>query len=153
MKKPIDIKLTQEGYDNLLAEQAHLIERRPGVLKRMVDAREQGDLSENAGYHAAKEELGRIDSRLKVLKIMLRFAEVVEAKGKDSVSFGSTVTVESDGVKKDFIIVSALEADPMGGKMSDISPIGSALIGKKVGDSVEVETPGGKVSYKIHSIS
>ena len=153
MKKPIDLKLTPEGFQKLVDEQKTLTERRPGVLKRMVDAREQGDLSENAGYHAAKEELGKIDSRLKVLKIMLRFADVVKAEGKSVVSFGNTVTVEVEGNQKDFTIVSALEADPLAGKMSDISPIGSALIGKKNGDVVNVDTPGGKVTYKILNIS
>lgn len=152
MKKPIDLKLTKDGFQKLLAEQNELIEKRPGVLKRLVAAREQGDLSENAGYHAAKEELGYIDSRLRTLKLMIRSADVTEAKDSDSVSFGCTVTVDDGSSKRNFIIVNALEADPMKGKMSDVSPIGAALLGKKTGDSVEIEVPDGKVIYKIVNI-
>lgn len=153
MKKPIDLQVTKEGYANLQKEFAELTERRPGVLTRMVAAREQGDLSENAGYHAAKEELGRIDRRLRELKIMLRFADVVEASGVDVVSFGGSVKVKIDGTEMNYAIVSAIEADPMKGKVSDSSPIGRALIGKKVGEKVAIETPGGNVIYEILEIN
>lgn len=149
MKKPIDLKLTAQGLQDLENEQDELIARRPGVLVRLVAAREQGDLSENAGYHAAKEELGRIDSRLRMLRLMIRSAEVVGARGVDVVSFGCNVVVSDGKGERQFNIVSALEADPSAGKMSDISPIGSALIGKKVGQSVDISVPDGKVRYKV----
>lgn len=153
MKKPIDLKLTAQGLQDLENEQDELIARRPGVLARLVAAREQGDLSENAGYHAAKEELGRIDSRLRMLRLMIRSAEVVWARGVDVVSFGCNVVVSDGKGERQFNIVSALEADPSAGKMSDISPIGSALIGKEVGQSVDISVPDGKVTYKVLRIS
>lgn len=153
MKKPIELKLTREGFDNLKAELEALAQRRPGVLSRMVLARDQGDLSENAGYHAAKEELGRIDRRTRELKIMIRFADVVDGNSSSIVGFGSVVTVKSDGDKTDFTIVNKIEADPLRGKVSDVSPIGCALLGKKAGDVVEIDVPDGKVIYTIESIN
>lgn len=152
MKSPINLKLTQQGYQQLLDEQKELAEARPGVLKRMVDAREQGDLSENAGYHAAKERLGYIDSRLRQLRLMIRFAEVVQNAAGTAVSFGNTVIVESSGAKREFTIVSDLEADPQKGKMSDKSPIGKALLGKVAGDTVKIDVPDGVTVFKIVAI-
>ncbi len=149
MKKPINLRLTPEGYQNLLDEQKTLIESRPNVLKSMVEAREQGDLSENAGYHAAKEKLGYIDSRLRSLKLMIRFADVVKGEDSKNVTFGNTVVIDGPDGQKTFTIVSAMEADPKEGKMSDISPIGMALLNKKVGDTIEIDIPDGKVSFKI----
>ncbi len=153
MKKVIDIKLTTAGFEKLKEEQRMLTEKRPGVVKRLTTAREQGDLSENAGYHAAREELGYVDSRLRTLKLLIRSADVVEATSSEFVTFGCTVTVDDGESTRNFIIVSGLEADPMQGKMSDSSPIGSALIGKKVGNNVEIMVPDGKVSYKILKIA
>lgn len=152
MKKPIDLKVTQEGFDKLQKELEELTAKRPGVLTRMVAAREQGDLSENAGYHAAKEQLGYIDRRTRHLKIMLRFAEVVKAKNTDTVAFGSVVKVHNGEEDVEFAIVSAIEADPIKMKVSDVSPIGKALLGKKVGEEVEIETPGGKIIYRVIEI-
>ena len=149
MKKPIDIKFTKEGYQKLGEEFQELTEKRPLVLARMVAAREQGDLSENAGYHASKEELGKIDSRLRYLKLLMRFGEIVDSRGSASVGIGSTVKVSRDNNTFDFNIVGNLEADPVHGKLSEVSPIGSALLGKNAGDEVEVETPDGKISFKI----
>lgn len=149
MKKPINLRLTPEGFQNLLEEQKTLTESRPGVLKAMVEAREQGDLSENAGYHAAKEKLGYIDSRLRSLKLMIRFADVVKGEDSKNVTFGNTVVIEGADGQKTFTIVSAMEADPKEGKMSDKSPIGMALLNKKVGDTIEIDIPDGKVFFKI----
>lgn len=152
MKKPINLKLTKDGFQKLVDEERELKEQRPGVLKRMVEAREQGDLSENAGYHAAKERLGYIDSRLRHLKLMIRFAEVVESSGDSSVSFGNTVVVENQGEKMTYTVVSAQEANPIKGKVSDVSPFGKALLGKKIGDLAIVETPESKISLKVLEI-
>jgi transcription elongation factor GreA len=152
VKKPINLKLTPEGYQDLLDEQKTLTESRPGVLKSMVEAREQGDLSENAGYHAAKEKLGYIDSRLRSLKLMIRFAEVVKGENSKNVTFGNTVVIKNDLGLQTFTIVSAMEADPKDGKMSDRSPLGMALLGKKVGDKVEIEAPNGKLVFNIVDI-
>ena len=152
MKKPIDVKLTQQGYQNLKDELDKLIERRPGVLQRMVQAREQGDLSENAGYHAGKEELGKIDSRVRELKLILRFADVVQSTQQKFVQLGNTVTIKGNGIEATYTIVSAMEADPQKGKMSDVSPIGKALIGKAKGELVQIEIPDGTITYEIVNI-
>lgn len=152
MKKPIEVKVTKEGFQKFKDEIAVLEGRRPGVVVRLSAAREQGDLSENAGYHAAKEELGNIDRRLRELKIMVRFADIIDSSGSDVVGFGSKVTVEGDGVQREFTIVGKTEANPLESKMSEASPIGMALMGKSAGDVVDVEIPDGKVTFKIVSI-
>lgn len=126
-----------------------LTEKRPLVLARMVAAREQGDLSENAGYHASKEELGKIDGRLKWLKILMRFGEIVDSKGSGTIGIGSTVKVSRDNDTFEFSIVGRMEADPAHDKLSEVSPIGSALLGKSVGEDAEVETPNGKIVYRV----
>lgn len=149
MKKPIDVKFTKEGYAKLGEEYQQLTDKRPLVLARMVAAREQGDLSENAGYHASKEELGKIDGRLRWLKILMRFGEIVDSGGSGIVGIGSDVKVSRDKETYEFSIVGRMEADPAHDKLSEVSPIGKALLGKSVGDEAEVETPDGKIVYKI----
>lgn len=145
-------KFTQEGYENLKKELEKLISRRPQVVINLTNAREQGDLSENAGYHAAKEELGQIDSRVKELKYLLRMGKVVADTKGASITFGSKVTVEVNGEKMQFQIVEELEADPAHGKISTSSPIGSALVNKKTGDQVSINTPAGKTLYRIKEV-
>src|SRR3990167_3974630 len=140
---------TKEGFRALEEELDKLIKRRPQVVVNLTNAREQGDLSENAGYHAAKEELGQIDSRVKEIKYLLRVGKVVKSTNGQIVSFGSKVTLESNGESQQFQIVEELEADPLKGKISTNSAVCSTVIGKKVGDSVNVETPAGKTIYKI----
>lgn len=152
MDKPIDVKVTLEGLENLKKELQDLIEKRPGVLARMVAAREQGDLSENAGYHAAKEELGRLDRRVRELKLMIRFAQIIGGGNSLIVSLGSSVVVDDGNERREFKIVGRLEANPVDGKMSDESPIGTALLGKKAGELVKIAVPDGKVTYRILEI-
>lgn len=152
MRKLPNFKFTPEGFDNLKKELEELNAKRPGVLTRLVAAREQGDLSENAGYHAAREELGKIDSRVRELKLMMRLSQVVEAKGAEIVGFGNMVLINDGENDLQFTIVSAQEADPINGKVSDSSPIGSALLGKKMGDTARVYSPSGKADYKILKI-
>lgn len=152
MKKPIDIYITKEGLGNLKKEHENLINKRPVVVERMSTAREQGDLSENAGYHAAKEELAYIDYRLRELKLLIRNVHIIETKQNAIVDLGSTVTILGRGKQTVYTIVGKLEADPVGGKLSEVSPIGSALLGKRVGASVEVEIPDGRIVYKIVEI-
>lgn len=152
MRKLPTFKFTPKGFDDLKKELEVLAARRPGVLTRLVAAREQGDLSENAGYHAAKEELGKIDSRVRELKLMMRLGEVTQAKEAEIVGFGNEVVINAGEDNMQFTIVSAQEADPLKGKISDGSPIGSALLGKRVGDTVSVYSPSGKTDYKIVEI-
>jgi len=152
VRKPPSFKFTPDGFKQLEKERDELLARRPGVLTRLVAAREQGDLSENAGYHAAKEELGKIDSRVAELKLMIRLGKVEESQEINTVGFGNIVVINDGESEMEFTIVSAQEADPAKRKISDISPIGSALIGKRVGDTVEVESPGGKINFEIKAI-
>src|SRR3989338_9409993 len=115
---------TKEGYDALKGELEKLIARRPQVVINLSNAREQGDLSENAGYHAAKDELSQIDGRIRELKYLLRIGKVVGNSESYLVAFGKTVTV-SDGQKETtFMVVEELEANPAVGKISTNSPIG-----------------------------
>lgn len=153
MKKPIEVRVTKEGFEKFKSEVNALNERRPGVLARMVAARDQGDLSENAGYHAAKGELGWIDRRLRELKLFIRFADIIDSDGSSStVMMGSIVVVDDGSGPREFKIVGKTEADPLEGKMSDASPIGAALVGKSKGDTVDVEIPDGKITFKIVSV-
>ena len=145
--------MTQQGLDDLKGEEDNLIKRRPQVVINLTNAREQGDLSENAGYHAAKEELGKIDSRLKELHHILRFVKVSTGDSKSEVTMGATVEIESKAGKNKFTIVSAMDANPAKSKISDSSPIGAALLGKKIGETVKVDMPAGKISYKIIDVS
>ena len=144
---------TKEGFGALEEELDKLIKRRPQVVINLTNAREQGDLSENAGYHAAKEELGQIDSRVKEIKYLLRVGRIQESDQVEQISFGNTVTVHNGEEELTFTVVEGFEADPTNAKISTSSPIGKALINKKMGESVEVETPNGKIVLKILKIS
>ena len=150
--KKFEHQITKEGLEKLKTEQDNLMTKRPQVLERMSTAREQGDLSENAGYHAAKEELAFIDHRLRELKFLIRSAQVIESRQNKVVDLGSVVTVSAGGKETVFTIVGKLEADPTNGKLSQVSPIGNALLGAKVGEQVEVNIPDGKITYKIIQI-
>lgn len=153
------IYLTQEGLDELKREYEELTKvRRPQILERLSDARNQGDLSENAEYTAAKDELSFLDGRIDELEELLKQATVIKEEektvnGKEVVSLGSTVTVHIDGQKEEFTVVGEWEADPTEKKISDASPLGKALMGKAVGETLEVEAPAGKLVYKVVSIS
>lgn len=146
-------QFTKEGFENLKKELENLIKRRPQVVINLSNAREQGDLSENAGYHAAKDELSQIDSRVREVKYLIRLGKVVDGPEGDTVSFGSTVSVEVNGSKMDFKIVEEFEANPAKGMVSTSSAIGSAILGKKVGDAVEAQTPGGKIKLKVTKLA
>ncbi len=149
------IQLTQEGKNNLERELKELTAvKRPAAVDRLSKARSMGDLSENSEYHAAKEDLGVVEGRTRELQELLKHVEVVESSTDgSSVTLGSTITVETAGNKQTFNIVGEFEADPMTGKLSSTSPIEKALLGKKVGDAVEITIPAGKTTYKILGIS
>jgi len=112
-----------------------------------------GDLSENAEYTVAREELSFVDGRIGELEELLKQVEIISSnKSHSAVKLGSTVTVAVDGKKESFVVVGEWEADPKEKKISHESPLGSALIGKKVGEKVEVEAPAGKITYTVDSI-
>ncbi len=151
------IPLTQEGFDKLNAELKHLkTEERPAIIRAIAEAREHGDLSENAEYHSAKEKQSFIEGRVKELEGVISLAEVIDpAKLSGAVKFGATVEIvdEDTDEEKTYQIVGEYEADIESGRLNIKSPLARALIGKDEGDSVEVRTPGGAKGYEILSIN
>ncbi len=148
------IQLTQKGFDDLKIEHQDLIKnKKPKAIDRLSKARSMGDLSENSEYTAAKEELAFVEGRVREIEEIINNAQVIENNHVGNlVQVGSSVTVQTDGKSELFQIVGEFEADPMNKKLSQNSPIGQALINKKVGDLVEVNIPTGKVQYKIIEI-
>ena len=126
--------------------------KRKEVSEKLKQTASQGDLSENAGYDAAKEEQGFIEGRIKELKDIIAQAEVIEKKENGKIQTGSFVVLNSEEGKKKFQIVSPEEADILKGKLSFESPLGEALLNKKKGDIVKINTPGGLKEYKIIEI-
>lgn len=147
--------LTQTGYDGLKLELDTLTrDKLPAAIKRVAKAREFGDLSENSEYHAAREDHAWIQGRIEELEDILGRAQVANGPKKgDEVNIGCTVSLEINGATHQFSIVGEWEADPAQKKISHQSPLGQALVGKKVGEKVEVEAPAGKVIYTIKSIA
>ncbi|MCA1776385.1 MAG: transcription elongation factor GreA [Loktanella sp.] len=151
------IPLTRAGYQKLDAELKHLkTVERPAIIRAISEAREHGDLSENAEYHSAKEKQSFIEGRVKELEGVISLADVIDpTKMKGAVKFGATVNLvdEDTDEEKTFQIVGEYEADIEKGLLNIKSPLARALIGKDEGDSVEVRTPGGDKSYEILSIA
>ncbi len=150
------IILTHEGLENLEQELQELkVVRRKDVAAKIKEARGQGDLSENAEYDAAKEEQAEIEARIVTIENMLRNAEVIDSGNvTDTVSIGNTIKIFDAEFQEEieYTLVGSAEADPFNGKISNESPIGAAIIGHKVGDTVEVDTPDGVISLKILEI-
>lgn len=147
--------MTKQGIAELQAELDGLVAKRSDIADAIKTAREQGDLSENAEYHAAKDEQERNEARIAELEAILNNSEVIRKPRSDGkVVLGSTVTLRGHGGKnKQFTVVGTVEADPLEGKISDESPIGQALLGKKEGDKVEIVTPAETSMFKIANIS
>lgn len=143
--------VTQEGYKKLKDELEHRKTTvRQEIAQAIKEAKEQGDLSENAEYSEAKRQQTENETRIAQLEVMIKEAQIVEHdKTSDVVEIGSSVDVKFNGSEITFHIVGSNEADPAGNKISNESPIGKAFMGKKKGDSVDVETPGGVVKYSI----
>ena len=150
------IPLTRAGHTALNDELKKLKSvERPAVIRAIAEAREHGDLSENAEYHAAREKQSFIEGRVKELEGILSLADVIDASAMSgSIKFGATVQLvdEDTDEEKIFQIVGEPEADIESGKLNIKSPLARALIGKDEGDSVEVRTPGGEKSYEILKI-
>ena len=144
------VYVSAEALEELKHELHHrkMVTRRE-IAARIEAAKELGDLSENFEYHEAKEQQGANESRIIELEDMIRNAVVVEKKTGGSIALGSTFHVKVGGMEKAFQLVGATEADPLGGKISNESPIGQAFLGKNPGDIVEVDVPSGKVSYEV----
>ncbi len=148
--------LTPEGAQRMKDELAELKgPAREALARRLRDAIQMGDLSENADYTKAKEDQGFLEGRIQELEYILRYATIIEENGNgyDSVEIGATVTVqEADYPPEVYYLVGSKEANPAKGRISNESPIGQALLGKRIGDEVVVDTPGGKLRFKITQI-
>jgi transcription elongation factor GreA len=147
-------RLTQHGVDELKAEHESLVAQRPHVADRIKHARELGDLSENAEYQTAREEQDRLEARISELEHVLRGAQIIKKPKNDGqVRLGSKVKLKDGGKPLEYQLVGTMEANPAEGKISDESPIGRSLLGKKVGERTEIKTPAGSHSYKIVEIA
>lgn len=147
--------LTAEGLEKIKAELKELTgERRAELAARLRSAIQMGDLSENADYHKAKEDQAFLEGRIQELEYLVRNAVVIEKSGnRDVVSVGDTVTIqEADYPAETYHMVGPKEADPRNGRISHESPIGRAVLDRRVGDVVDVETPQGKIKFKILKI-
>jgi len=147
--------ITPEGEAKLKAELEELKgPKREELAQRLRSAIQMGDLSENADYHKAKEDQGFLEGRIKELEAILRNAVIIEKKGSQGiVTIGSQVTIQEQGAEPEtYHLVGPTEADPRKGRISHESPIGRALMDKKVGDVAEAETPGGMIKFKIIKI-
>ncbi|ARO13738.1 transcription elongation factor GreA [Ketogulonicigenium robustum] len=151
------IPLTRAGFDKLDVELKQLKSvERPAIIAAIAEARAHGDLSENAEYHSAKEKQSFIEGRIKELESVISLAEVIDpSRMSGSIKFGATVTLvdEETDEEKAYQIVGEYEADIESGRLNIKSPLARALIGKDVGDSVEVRTPGGDRNYEVLNIA
>lgn len=151
MKK--QFKLTQSGIDELKNELDRLVAKRSEIAESIKSAREQGDLSENAEYQSARSDQEKNETRITEVENILQNVEIIKKPRSDSkIQLGTVVKLKAGNKEKEFQVVGTVEADPLSGKISDESPIGQAMLGKTVGDIVEITTPAETVKYKITDI-
>jgi len=151
MKK--QFKLTQSGIDELKSELDRLVAKRSEIADAIKSAREQGDLSENAEYQSARSDQEKNETRITEVENILQNVEIIKKPRSDSkIQLGTVVKLKAGNKEKEFQVVGTVEADPLSGKISDESPIGQAMLGKTVGDIVEITTPAETVKYKITDI-
>ena len=156
MKDPNAVYLTPDGIKKLKEELDHLINvRRPEIARQIGEAKADGDISENAGYDEAKNAQGFVEGRILTVKAMLANAVIIkEGKTQDTVELGDRVSIRdvTYGDEETYTIVGSVEVDPGNGRISLKSPIGRALMGRRIGDTVHVQTPGGLVEFEILTI-
>lgn len=151
MKKAYQI--TEAGRKDLEAELKELKSRRGDIADKIAEARDYGDLSENAEYDSAREEQGLVETRIAEIEDILMNAEEIKTRKSSKVQLGSTVELKNGAKKFSYTVVGPVEADPLSGKISNESPIGVALLGKVVGDKAVITTPKGDTTYTIESIA
>jgi len=151
MKKTYQI--TEAGRAELEAELEELKSRRGEIADKIAEARDYGDLSENADYDTAREDQALVETRIAEIEDILANAQIIKAGSGSRVSVGSTVELKSGGKNFTYTLVGPVEADPLEGKISNESPIGEALMGKKVGETATITTPKGEVAYEVISIN
>ena len=151
------IPISVQGYKALEEELARLKSERPEIIQAIKEAREEGDLRENAGYDAARERQGMAEARIKYIESRMALYQVIDLDKLqgDKVIFGATVELEDvdSGEAKNYTILGPDEADPSKGSISFLSPVGQALLGREEGDEVSVEIPRGRVTYEIIGVS
>ena len=153
VKKEENLYITKDGLKKLKDELAELVDsKRPEIAQKIKEAREMGDISENAAYDEAKREQAFIEGRIAELEEIIKNSKVAEEVAAGVVVVGSKVTLHIEGDEEEFHIVGAPEADPALRKISHESPLGEALLGRKVGEKVEVEAPIGKLTYTVLKI-
>ena len=151
MKKVYQI--TEKGQGDLEVELADLKSRRGEIAEKIATARDFGDLRENAEYDAARKEQGLVETRIAEIEEILQNAEIIQSSDGSAVVLGSTVELQSADKTVTYTVVGPVEADPLAGKISNESPIGKELIGKKIGDEVKIKTPKAEMVYIVKSIS
>ncbi|MDP2860967.1 MAG: transcription elongation factor GreA [bacterium] len=151
-KREARIIFTRKGYDDLLKERDGFLNERPEAVKNLTLAREMGDLSENGYYRAARARLSFLDSRLRHIEHLIKLAEIKETIDNDTVGVGSRVIVLNDKIRYEYTIVGGYESDPVKKKISHLSPLGKALIGKKINEKINVATPAGAMTYTVIKI-
>jgi transcription elongation factor GreA len=144
--------LSEEGYEGLEKELEGLLEDRKAITQKIKEAREYGDLSENAEYQEAKSKQSFIEGRIEEIQSMLKMATVVKSGSRKEISLGSRVRIHIDGGKMEYQIVGSNEASPQEGKISNESPIGRALLGKQKGEKLVIVTPAGEQDVTIEEI-
>ncbi len=151
MKKAYQI--TETGRKELEAELIELKGRRGDIADKIAEARDYGDLSENAEYDSAREEQGLVETRIAEIEDILMNAEEIKAHKSNKIQLGNTVEIKNGTQKYSYTVVGPVEADPINGKISNESPIGLALLGKAVGDEAVITTPKGATTYTVVSIA
>lgn len=145
--------LSSEKKNELIIELQELKEHRiPALARRIDDAKQLGDLSENAEYHAAREDMGWAQGRVEEIMHILDNATLISSTTGSTVQIGSTIVVKVNGNEREFSIVGAQEANPLQGKISNESPLGKAFLGKKKGDTIHVDVPAGVQVYEIKNV-
>lgn len=146
-------QITDEGRQELERELEELKGRRGEIADKIATARGFGDLSENAEYDTAREEQGLLETRIAEIEDILQHASIIQSSGTSEIGLGSTVELKSDDKTVTYTVVGPVEANPLEGKISNESPIGQALMGKKIGDEVVISTPKGETTYHVVAIS
>lgn len=146
-------QITSEGLAELKVELEKLKSRRGEIAEKIAEAREYGDLRENAEYDGARNEQGLVESRIVEIEDIILNAEIIKSRKRTTVAVGAKVELKTKGKTSEYTLVGPVEADPMAGKISDESPMGKAMLGKKVGDEVVVTTPKGEITYTVEAIN
>lgn len=143
---------TEDGLERVKEKLEALKQKRKEITKRIEEAIKLGDLSENAEYHEAKDDQGMNEAKIRELESIIKSAKIVKGGTKSQIDVGASIEVKVNGNNQEFTIVGSAEANPMEGLISNESPLGQAFMGKRKGDTVEVDVPAGKIKYKIVSV-